>query len=268
MYYQKNVNVNIPGKAQRQIQKIARKLKGIFEDPVRVKNLQVFYRMSDGGYDKIKPPYIGNEACLSNFISHFGQKNFHLIADNVNNSTWQQTQELYPLISSSRTTFGNGAASFNLALDLALKQTSCDMVYFVEDDYIHRLGAYDALIEGIELGADYVTLYDHPDKYYDGGNPLIEGNGEITKVYLTKSCHWKLTNSTTMTFAATVKTLRKDELVLRKWTNSKHPHDFDMFMELRDMGRSLISPIPGYSTHGETKWLCPLVDWEATAKEE
>ena len=71
-----------------------------------------------------------------------------------------------------------------------------------------------------------------------------------------------------MTFAATVKTLKKNEPVLRKWTDSTHPHDFDMFMELRDMGSSLISPIPGYATHGETKWLCPLVNWGALAEEE
>ena len=59
-YYQKPVRADMPSKAQRQIQKIARKLKGIFEVPVIVKNFQVFYRMSDGGYDKIKPPYINN----------------------------------------------------------------------------------------------------------------------------------------------------------------------------------------------------------------
>ena len=113
-----------------------------------------------------------------------------------------------------------------------------------------------------------MTLYDHPDKYFDGGNPLIEGDGEITKVYLTKSCHWKLTNSTTLTFAATVKTLKRDESILRKWTKPAHANDFELFMELGGQGVSLISPIPGYSTHGETKWLCPLVNWEATAKEE
>lgn len=262
------MNANIPSKARRQILKITRKLKRLFEKPVRVKNLQTYYRLSDCGYDKVKPSYINNETCLRNFVSQFGQKNLHLIADNVNDSTWNRINELYPSITSSRTTFGNGAASFNMALDLALKQTECEGVYFVEDDYLHHPRSYEILIEGLELGADYITLYDHPDKYFDGGNPLIEGDGEVTKVYLTKSCHWKLTNSTTMTFAATVKTLKKNEPVLRKWTSSTHPHDFDMFMELRDMGSSLISPIPGYATHGETKWLCPLVNWGALAEEE
>jgi hypothetical protein len=64
-----------------------------------------------------------------------------------------------------------------------------------------------------------------------------------------------------MTFASKVKTLREDESILRKWTNTTHPHDFQMFLELRDKGRSLITPLPGYSTHGETAWLTPLINW-------
>jgi hypothetical protein len=34
-----------------------------------------------------------------------------------------------------------------------------------------------------------------------------------------------------------------------------------MFLALRDKGNSLITPIPGYATHGETAWLSPLTDW-------
>ena len=35
-------------------------------------------------------------------------------------------------------------------------------------------------------------------------------SGEETVVYASKSCHWKLTSSTTMTFATTVKNIRED----------------------------------------------------------
>ena len=28
-----------------------------------------------------------------------------------------------------------------------------------------------------------------------------------------------------------------------------------------DCGELLITPIPGYATHGETAWLSPLTDW-------
>ena len=70
-----------------------------------------------------------------------------------------------------------------------------------------------------------------------------------------------MTNSTTMTFAAKVSTLKRVEPILRKHTSGSHPNDFQMFLELREMGELLTTPIPGYSTHGETSWLSPHTDW-------
>ena len=109
-----------------------------------------------------------------------------------------------------------------------------------------------------------MALYDHPDKYLDpskGGNPYCEGGAEDTRVYLTDSCHWKITNSTTMTFASTVETLKRTEATLRKWTEGTHPHDFQMFLDFRQHNELLVTPLPGYATHGETAWLTPLTDW-------
>ena len=161
---------------------------------------------------------------------------------------------------------GSGAQTFNLALDEALNKLNDDeIVYFVENDYLHKPGSNQIIKEGIELGASFVTLYDHPDKYLDpsrGGNMFCQGGAEDTRVYLTQSSHWKITNSTTMTFAAKVKTLREVEPILRKHTSGTYPRDFDMFLELRDKNHILISSIPGYSTHGETAWLAPLNDWK------
>ena len=64
-----------------------------------------------------------------------------------------------------------------------------------------------------------------------------------------------------MTFATKVKTLRKVEHILREYTKGTYPRDFDMFVHLMNGGDFLITPIPGYSTHGETTWLTPLTDW-------
>jgi hypothetical protein len=117
----------------------------------------------------------------------------------------------------------------------------------------------------LNLGSSFVSLYDHPDKYLDpskGGNPYCEGGAEDTRVYLTDSCHWKITNSTTMTFASTVEALKRTEPVLRKYTNQGHyPDDFKMFLHLRDENELLVTPLPGYATHGETAWVSPLTDW-------
>ena len=229
--------------------------------------MKIIYRISDAGYNKVKPLYINNGNCLNNAVRVFGKENFHVIADNISEETKRiildcdiQDEQI------DYVSVGHGAGTFNLGLDWALKQDENTIVYFLENDYIHKPNSNNIIIEGIELGADYVSLYDHPDKYIPanrGGNPYIEDDGgEVTKVYLSNSCHWKLTNSTTMTFASKVSTQKEDETILRKWTNMGHyPRDFDMFMELRENGKSLMTSIPGYSTHGETAWLSPLTDW-------
>jgi hypothetical protein len=66
-----------------------------------------------------------------------------------------------------------------------------------------------------------------------------------------------------MTFAIKVSTLKKVEDILRKFTNGTHPYDFEMFTELRNMDYSLVTPIPSYSTHGETQHLAPLIGWNS-----
>jgi hypothetical protein len=80
-----------------------------------------------------------------------------------------------------------------------------DIIYFLEDDYIHRQGWVDILKEGFKyIAADYYTLYDHPDKYW---LPMYE---DLTsRILPTPTTHWRTTPSTTNTYACTYKTLMK-----------------------------------------------------------
>ena len=198
-------------------------------------SIRVIYRLSDAGYKKEKPKYIDNKLCLENASKVFGQENISVICDNCSTKTLviaEMNTECSKCV--KQVSIGHGAGTFNLALDQVINLAS------------------------------FVALYDHPDKYLDprkGGNPYCEGGAEDTRVYLTESCHWKITNSTTMTFAAKVSTLKRVEPILRKWTSETHPNDFQMFMELRKQGELLVTPIPGYATHGESAWLSPLTDW-------
>lgn len=222
----------------------------------------VIYRISDTGYPKEKPDHINNENCFLNALRTFNKASWLVIADNVG----EKTKELISKVNNVKhVSVGHGAGTFNLALDYALSLDEEETVYFLENDYLHKPEADKILEDGLDLGFDYVTTYDHPDKYLnpiEGGNPFCIGRSEETRVYLGKYCHWKLTNSTTMTFASKVKTLREDESILRKWTSETHPHDFQMSIELRQAGRRIASTIPGYSTHGETRWLSPLINWK------
>jgi len=228
--------------------------------------MKIIYRISDAGYNKVKPDYIDNEKCLQNFCNVFYDHiyDIHIIADNCSESTMDMINKYIDPVNIEKVSIGHGAGTFNLALDKALKWEDDEIVYFVENDYIHKQNSPTILEEGFNLGASFVALYDHPDKYMDpraGGNPYCEGGAEDTRVYLTDSCHWKITNSTTMTLSSKVSTLKQTEDILRKHTVGTHPNDFPMFIELREKEHLLITPIPGYATHGETAWLSPLTDW-------
>jgi hypothetical protein len=227
--------------------------------------MHVIYRISDAGYNKVKPDYVTNNSCLANAVQVFNNAEWSIIADNVSKETSDMIEHYKSKNHIKYVSIGSGAGTFNLALDEALELDDDKVVYFIENDYIHNMNAQKYLQEAIDMGAHYATLYDHPDKYINadqGGNPHVQGGGEITKVFLTDNCHWKITNSTTMTFCARVKTLREDEAIWRKHTQGTYPRDFDAFIELRNNNRSLVSSIPGYATHGETAWLAPLTDWE------
>ena len=226
--------------------------------------MKIIYRISDAGYNKVKPNYIHNEKCLANATRIFKDADWLVIADNVSEPTENMIRKYVAEDLIKYISVGHGAGTFNLALDEALSYNDNEIIYFIENDYLHKPESQKILEEGFNLGASFVSLYDHPDKYLDpryGGNPYCEGGGEETRVYLTNSCHWKITNSTTMTFAAKVSTLKKIEPTLRKWTSGTHPDDFKMFLDLRNQGEILITPLPGYATHGEVAWLAPLTDW-------
>jgi hypothetical protein len=111
----------------------------------------------------------------------------------------------------------------------------------------------------------YTTLYDHPDKYInarDGGNPQIDMNAEITRLSRTKSIHWKLTNSTVMSFATYVSRLKEDLDLIKKYSSEKITDSYGFFTELINTKQiGVVSSVPGYSTHCETNWLSPLTDW-------
>jgi hypothetical protein len=229
--------------------------------------VHIYYRLSDASNDKVRPPYVTKDRCLHNFFAAFDAQrdNVTMIADAVTDETMGRLSEFLPPSRIIRTKNRSGSASFSLALDLASQLAPTSPVYLVEDDYLHDMRAPEVLFEGLSLGHGFVTLYDHPDKYMEpeaGGNPQCAGGAENTRVYLTKSCHWKETNSTTMTFASTAEVLRRARRFMNPYLKGRTPQDFRMFLRLRRKGFTVVSSIPGFATHGETRWLSPLRDWD------
>jgi len=154
---------------------------------------------------------------------------------------------------------GKESLSFIETLDYILTQNFDDdtIIYFVEDDYIHRPNWDKILIDGFNLPVDYVTLYDHGDKYQEMYKDFM------TKVLHTELSHWIPTPSTTNTFATKFKTLKEDYIIQKKWSVGYEPSaDHAKFIELSQRKRILISALPGYSTHCQKEFLSPCINWE------
>jgi hypothetical protein len=237
--------------------------------------MKLYYRVSNNSNDKLKLEGISKELCLKNALIHFQPyvEEFLIVADNVTDPSLidylHEIDNTHHNVNIEYTSLGN-AGSFWHLYQKALTLPDDTQVYFLEDDYIHKDKSFTVLTEGLQR-ADYVTLYDHLDMYTNhsegGDNPYIEHGGEITRVILTPSSHFKLTISTTLTFATTVETLKNDFDIWNHFTGGIHVSDFHAFVALKQKGKSLITCIPGLSTHACIGYLSPLTDWETEMKQ-
>lgn len=233
--------------------------------------MKILYRISDGGYNKIKPSYVTKQGIFLHFLKIFKNYDIYVFADNVNEDTYNFLKENIDTTKIFRTSLSN-AGSFMYSLTFAINQfKNTEKIYFAEDDYIYTKNAPSIIEEGLDI-ADYSSGYDHPDKYINynegGVNPFINKGGELTRVILSKSSHWKITNSCCMTFATTINIIKQDYNIFKKYCSTTHPYDFQIFCDLyKTKNRKLVSCIPAVSTHGEIKWLSKFIDWEKTFNE-
>ena len=242
------------------------------DDTKMTTQMITYYRISDNSY--VKPRFGDKRRCLENFLTVFSPPPGELVivADRCGEPTVEMIRDVCKSTSVDlpdsclhRTDIGHGAGSWRYTAQLALQKPDNQPIYFLEDDYLHLPGSKALILEGLAI-APYSTLYDHPDKYVpreQGGNPFVQNGGESTRLLRTASSHWKLTNSTTMTFATTTGVLRNDLNIWDVHTRGSHPNDFAAFIDLYRKGRTLVVSIPGRSTHCDSQWPTPGVDWES-----
>ncbi|MDE3055224.1 MAG: hypothetical protein KGI80_00790 [Verrucomicrobiota bacterium] len=208
---------------------------------------------------KKRPAHFTREKCFQNLLAttDFSKAHLHILFDlarGPREKHFLHRETRFPIVEFAG---GTESASFLFLLDYVTK-LSLDpetILYFVEDDYFHRPGWLDLLLEGFSLPkADYITLYDHPDKY------LLPQQSEV---FTTDSCHWRTTPSTTNTFAVRLQTLLADLPIHRKFSlNCDISQDHKKFLALGKKGRTLLSSIPGGSTHAEPDFISPCISWE------
>lgn len=231
----------------------------------RKPKVQVFVRTcfySDASAHKDRPEGFSHHACVQNLIETFdaAQAELTFILDTARKGEVPHFCTHYPRFPVHEICEGTEAGAFLRVLDYieAQRYPSETILYIVEDDYLHRRGWLEVLQEGFTLpAASYVTLYDHRDKY------LPEYDGLTAQIFHTPTCHWRTTPSTTNTYAMQWKTLKRDLEIHRTFSrNRKISADHEKFCRLAAEGATLLSSIPGYSTHMDPAYLSPCISWE------
>lgn len=157
---------------------------------------------------------------------------------------------------------GSNANSFLIALNMIRSSDipDTDLIYFLENDYMHQHGWVSKLFELYESGhqCDFVSLYDHRDKY-----EYEMYAGLLSKLIYTPTHHWRTVPSTCGTFILEKAAVLADYDV---WTSNLV--DYYLFPKLlSERGRVLLTPVPGLATHSMSGYLSPAIDWEKLARE-
>jgi hypothetical protein len=163
---------------------------------------------------------------------------------------------------------GSETDSFLQTLDIIQSRNFDDdtIVYLLEDDYLHRPGWSEVMLEGFDIKSHYLTLYD-----FD----FFIAKGYLCEIFTTPSSHWRAVPATTNTFACRYKTLLEDLEVHQKHSINgvkeeegfHFSKDYDKFWELQKQERYLISPMPGWSTHCDENHISPIIDWKKVVNE-
>lgn len=141
-----------------------------------------------------------------------------------------------------------------------------DTIYLLENDYMHRPGWIEEVGALAEQGVewDYLTLYDHPDKYPNHcSHPDAARYSALrVKLFATATRHWRTVPGTCATYMLSRETFLRDHVLLKQGI-----FDFNLFRILTRMKRRVvISPIPALSTHSMSGLLAPTVDWDEVIK--
>ena len=206
--------------------------------------------------NKSRPNWFSRENCFNNLLNTFKNDcEINVVFDGSSENHFIKNYNVKKIEVGA----GSGARSFTMSLDYAIDNTNDDdIIYFVEDDYLHKPDSFKVILEGIQLNENgYISLYDHPDKYtqmYQGLQSTILSG---------KYCHWRTTPSTTDTFAIKRKTLVKCLPIMKEFSNHEIGYSLDhqRCLKLWDNKIPLITSIPGFSTHCEPNLLSPTIYW-------
>lgn len=217
--------------------------------------LHILYRGTSNasGGSKGRPEGFSYDKCLENVLSTIKDNHdviFHLLWDGKYEGNYSRIDKIIEFEG------GSDKNSFFYTWHYAknLDLTENDLVYFLENDYLHVNDWYDKILDIFSTYDinGYVSLYDHLDKYLPDYSDLT------SQIYITKSSHWRTVPSTCGSFVVNKKTLDNDYDI-----HTSFYSDHDKFIWLgENRDRIILSPIPSLSTHCVEQFMAPIINWK------
>ena len=128
--------------------------------------------VSSNSVGKSRPEWFSREGCFQNLLKTTSKhKNIKITImfdgePNKDHFINKYNSDFYELVKREG---GDDARSFLNVVNYVAEQNlpEDDIVYFLEDDYMHTHNWVDTMLEGFnQMSLDYLTLYDHSDKYF------------------------------------------------------------------------------------------------------
>jgi len=212
----------------------------------------------EGEGNKFRPSWFNYEKCFINLLNTIEGKNvdLHVIMDgNSENNFINKYKDKYTLYTINKgSDYGSYLETYKYVKTLNIGND--DLIYFLENDYLHVDNWVEEIVTLFQTypqGLNYVSLYDHNDKYF-----LPMYDDLVSKIFTTKTKHWRTTPSTCGSYIIPKNIFIEDEDI-----NTGGPGDHDKFLHLNSSkNRFVLTPIPGLSTHCMKELLSPAIDWE------
>lgn len=226
-------------------------------------NIYIYYRHTANNIlGKQRPVWFDYEKCFKNLLKTIeGYKNVYLTLAMDGKNVLDFTNHYKDKYTLFQTDHNSSLQSFRDLLDYVKNQPmeENDLIYWLENDYLHVDGWVNKVITLYETysGLDYVSLYDHNDKYF-----LSMYDDLVSKIITTENHHWRTTPSTCGSYIITRKTFEEDYDI---WSNAVGDHNTFLYLN-ETKNRFVFTPIPGLSTHCMETLMSPCIDWKQINK--
>ena len=143
----------------------------------------------------------------------------------------------------SKAKFSN-MANFYTSLTIANGE-SADIIYFVEDDYLH---SEDAITEMIFAYEKFSTIFSRDLVLLPSDYPYLYTKDEATKIYLGEKYHWRLVSESLVTFMTSKSVIDENYNNLEKmgieWTDPWEKPLHNIYKS-----NPCLSPVPSLAVH-------------------